>query len=245
MNRKAWNHRTEEAWSILYGKPSVFAKQLAEDPKKHLSRTIDFLGDVSGKRIVNLLGSNGRKAVPLALLGADVTVVDISESNKRYAQALARCAGVEINYILGDILSFDTTKIHETFDIVFMELGIMHYFIDLAPVASLIYQLLKPGGRYVLDDSHPIKKCIKMDDVDTPYLEGDYFDPAVVESSVAYSSALDNYEESNPPKVMMRRWTLGEIITAIAEANLTIKKLSESPGWHPYLPGHFTLMAVK
>jgi hypothetical protein len=97
----------------------------------------------------------------------------------------------------------------------------------------------------VLDDSHPIKKCIKMDNVDTPYLEGDYFDTAVVESSVAYSSVLDNYEESKPPKVMMRRWTLGEIITAIAEANLTIKKMSESPGWQPHLPGHFTLTTTK
>jgi hypothetical protein len=84
MNRRAWNHRTEEAWTILYGKPSVFAKQLAEDPKKHLSRTIDFLGDVTEKRIINLLGSNGRKAVPLALLGANVTVVDLPASQARW-----------------------------------------------------------------------------------------------------------------------------------------------------------------
>lgn len=40
-------------------------------------------------KIANPCGSNGRIAVPLALLGADVTIFDISEENKRYALELA------------------------------------------------------------------------------------------------------------------------------------------------------------
>jgi SAM-dependent methyltransferase len=244
-NRNAWTHRTGEALVKVYGTPADFAEKILTDPKGHLWRTIDFLGDVKGKRIINLLGSSGRKAVPLALLGAEVTIVDISEQNMQYAVALAECAGVKIDYIIADVASFDITELKESFDIVLMELGIMHYFIDLKPLASLIYELLKPGGRYVLNEGHPIKKCIKMDSVDEPYLEGDYFDTSIVESTFAYSFALEGYEESNPPKVKMRRWTLGEIITVIAEANLTIKNLSESPGSLPHLPGHFTLLAIK
>ena len=34
-------------------------------------------GQVKGRSILTPLGSNGRKAVPLALLGADVTILDI------------------------------------------------------------------------------------------------------------------------------------------------------------------------
>ena len=80
-NMKAWTHRTEEAWFKLYGSPSVCAQNIIDEgPEKKPHRTIDFLGDVNGKRIINLLGSHGRKAVPLALLGAEVTVVDISEA---------------------------------------------------------------------------------------------------------------------------------------------------------------------
>ena len=84
-----------------------------------------------------------------------------------------------------------------------------------------------------------------MADVDEPYLEGDYFDTAIVEGPVAYAFALEGYEESNPPKVLIRRWTLGEIITDIAEANLTIKKMTETQGYLSHLPGHFTLLAIK
>lgn len=36
-------------------------------------------------RIANPCGSNGRKAVPLAILGGQVTIFDISKENKRYA----------------------------------------------------------------------------------------------------------------------------------------------------------------
>jgi len=244
-NGRAWTHRTAEAWARLYGTPRELARKILDDPKSHLWRTIDFLGDVRGKKVANLLGSNGRKAIPLAILGADVTLVDISETNRQYALALADCAGVEIEYILSDVLALDTTALRESFDIVLMELGIMHYFIDLAPLTSLIYELLQPGGRFVLNEGHPISKCIKMINVDKPCLEGDYFDTAVVESPVAYAFALEDYEESDPPKVNMRKWTLGEIVTAIAEANLVIRKMTESPGIFPHLPGHFTILATK
>lgn len=58
-------------------------------------------------KIANPCGSNGIMAVRLSLLGADVTVFDISEENRRYAIELAKEAGVEIQYILGDFLETD------------------------------------------------------------------------------------------------------------------------------------------
>ena len=48
----------------------------------------------AGVRVANICGSCGKKAIPLALLGADVTVFDISEDNKRYAMETADAAGV-------------------------------------------------------------------------------------------------------------------------------------------------------
>lgn len=53
---------------------------------------------------MNLMGSHGSKAVALALLGATVTVADVSPGNQRYAQELAAAAGVGITYIIADVL---------------------------------------------------------------------------------------------------------------------------------------------
>lgn len=38
-----------------------------------------------GRKIANICGSCGKKAVPLAVLGAEVTVFDISQDNRRAA----------------------------------------------------------------------------------------------------------------------------------------------------------------
>eukprot|EP00877_Chromochloris_zofingiensis_P013809 jgi/Chrzof1/8682/Cz03g20110.t1 len=104
---------------------------------------------------MNLMGSHGSKAVALALLGATVTVADVSPGNQRYAQELAAAAGVGITYIIADVLHIPD-ELEGTFDYVVLELGVLHYFIDLAPLMSVIHQLLVPGGALVLREFHPV-----------------------------------------------------------------------------------------
>lgn len=50
------------------------------------------------------MGSHGAKAVAAALLGASVTCVDISPSNADYGQQLAAAAGVEVQFVVSDVL---------------------------------------------------------------------------------------------------------------------------------------------
>lgn len=85
MNKKAWSHKAYEFWVNELGKPDQVAKNMLKQPKKYLRRHIEFLGNVKGKRIANILGSCGKKAIPLAILGSDVTIIDISEHNMKYA----------------------------------------------------------------------------------------------------------------------------------------------------------------
>jgi len=37
--------------------------------------------------------------------------------------------------------------------VVLLELGVLHYFIDLQPLVLVIRQLLRPGGRLILRSS--------------------------------------------------------------------------------------------
>ena len=244
-NKEAWSYRTLEAWQDRNGTPEEMAEKMLKNPRKMLCRTIEYLGDVESKSIISLLGSYGGKAVPLALLGAEVTVVDISEKNKEYAMALAEFAGVRLNYIVSDVLSLDIVGLNRSFDILLMELGILHYFFDLSTFFKVTYDLLRGGGKIVLNEGHPIKKCIKMDDVEKPYLEGNYFDSEIRENPVAYESAFIEAERKDFPKCLLRRWTLGEVITAVAGEGFVIKKLVEDPGTYGHLPGHFTLVAER
>lgn len=51
-----------------------------------------------GLRAANLLGSHGHKALALAALGAEVTVVDSSRGNAQYAHEMAAAAGLPLRW---------------------------------------------------------------------------------------------------------------------------------------------------
>ena len=91
--------------------------------------------------MANICGSCGKKAIPLALLGAEVTVFDISEANRKYAVETAEAAGVKIGYEVCDIMEIDMDKYAGFFDVVFMEGGILHYFHDINALAIFFFMV--------------------------------------------------------------------------------------------------------
>jgi 23S rRNA G2069 N7-methylase RlmK/C1962 C5-methylase RlmI len=63
--------------------------------------------------VVSLLGSNGTRAVAIALLGAAmVTVVDVSPANAAWGTALAAAAGTgaAVRYVVGDALELSSEQ---------------------------------------------------------------------------------------------------------------------------------------
>ncbi|EDX67340.1 class I SAM-dependent methyltransferase [Bacillus cereus] len=255
INEKSWNTAAYEAWTNRHGAPADYAKKLIEDPLREVDHYLPYIQSPKGKRIINLLGSKGNKAVSLALLGADVTVVDISASNAKYANELADAADVSIEYVVSDVLH---VQLSESFDIVLLELGVLHYFLDLKPLFQKIATLLKRDGTLILRDYHPV--YTKLLGVDHPSFRanGNYFDEGLIEDDVAYSILLTEAQKESLPKTTIRRWTLGEIISTLAGEHFKIEKLVEEHGPHQRwvfpstapegmeerVPGLYTLIAT-
>lgn len=105
VNRVAWNTKAYDAWVNHLGTPDEQAEKLMKDPTHPLRRWLKYIGAPKGLKIINLLGSTGGKAIPLAILGANVTIVDISEENQRYALEVAKATGVSVDYITADVLN--------------------------------------------------------------------------------------------------------------------------------------------
>src|SRR5690242_9940824 len=104
LNQEAWNQMAYDAWVYRFGFPEEAAEKIKKDPEARLSSLFKYFGKVKGKKIINLLGSHGSKAIALALLGAEATVVDIASENERYAMELAAAAQVKIKYIISDVI---------------------------------------------------------------------------------------------------------------------------------------------
>jgi 2-polyprenyl-3-methyl-5-hydroxy-6-metoxy-1,4-benzoquinol methylase len=254
-NEAAWNQGPYDAWTSRYGTPAEAAARIASNPAARLSTLHTWIGDVSGKKVINLLGSHGSKAVAMALLGAQATVVDIASENARYAKELAKAAGVELNYIVSDVLELQDDVLTGDYQIVLMEFGILHYFTDLLPLMTIVSRLLSPGGRLVLQDFHPITTKLISSRGTTQAIrkhkvDGDYFDTSIEEVEVPYLKFLSADKQKDLKKTKLRRWTLGEIVTSVATAGLFLEVLKEEPNLSSELfdkgiPKTFTLVAKR
>lgn len=240
MNKKAWEYRAYEFWHMWDGTPQEKARKIMKDPLASLKKHQPYFSQIVGEKIANLCGSNGRKAVPLALLGAEVTVFDISEENERYALELARAANAHIQYVVTDIYEIDLGRYGGYFDTLYLEGGILHYFADLDKLMAILYGLLRQDGRMILSDFHPLRKCLVSDG------EVNYFDSELKYGDVAFKAYFDEQEQADFPNVLDRSHTLSDIINAVIASGFLLKRFDEHPGWHgEKIPWEFTILAYK
>mgnify|MGYP000639522221 FL=1 len=114
INQKAWNKRTKvhveskfyDVQGFIDGKSSLNAIELEQ------------LGEVKGKSLLHLQCHFGLDTLSWALLGAEVTGVDLSQEAISQAQELAKTANLPARFICSDIYRFGETNT-EQFDIVY------------------------------------------------------------------------------------------------------------------------------
>lgn len=244
QHKKAWEFDAYDFWVKHSGTPSERARMDVENPVGMLRRYAAYFDRYEGLRIANICGSCGKKAIPLALLGAEVTIFDISEVNRRYACETAKAANVPINFEVCDILEIDSARYGEYFDVVFMEGGILHYFHDIDQFMKIMYTLLKPGGKMICSDFHPFTKIQDSLGLEQPTMS--YFSTEVFEGEMAHARFYEDAVRSRFPKCLYRKYTISEIINSILRSGFLLKQFDEHPSWeNEKLPGEFTAVAEK
>ncbi len=246
QNKKAWEFSAYDFWISQIGTPAERAEKIKENPVGELKKYAAYFEDYEGIRVANICGSCGKKAVPLAILGAQVTVFDISKDNEKYALELAAAAGTSLDYVVGDVLEIDLKQYGNTFDVVFMEGGILHYFHDIHEFMRLMHALLKPGGKMICSDFHPLTKIMDVLNFEQKLCEGGYFSEEILECEMAHARFYEPEIREQMPKCSCRKYTMSEIINGIIQSGFVLKQFDEHPAWtNPKLPGEFTVIAVR
>ena len=244
QHKKAWEYNAYDFWVTHAGTPAERAKEDMAAPEKMLRKYARYFDRYEGIRIANICGSCGKKAIPLALLGADVTVFDISEQNRQYAMETAEAAHVCLHYEVCDVLEIDLEKYGSSFDVVFMEGGILHYFHDIDEFMRIMYSLLKPGGKMICSDFHPFTKINDSLKMGMPVMS--YFSTDIIEAEMAHARFFEDEIRRQMPKCSLRKYTISEILNAIIRSGFTLKQFDEHPSREDdRLPGEFTAIAVK
>ncbi len=102
------------------------------------------LGDVAGKRLLDLGCGAGENSVYFALQGASCTAADYSPGMVEVARKLAQANGVAIDGAVVNAMAMDFPD--NTFDIVYIA-NLLHHLPD--PMAAIVeaHRVLKPGGK--------------------------------------------------------------------------------------------------
>ncbi|MCI8354917.1 MAG: class I SAM-dependent methyltransferase [Lachnospiraceae bacterium] len=244
QHKKAWEFDAYEFWVEHAGSPLQRAKEDLEDPVRMLRQYSSYFDTYEGIRVANICGSCGKKAIPLAILGAQVTVFDLSEANCKYALETASAAGVQIDFQVCDIMEINLDKYGEYFDVVFMEGGILHYFHDLDAFMRVMHSLLKDGGRMICSDFHPFTKI--TDILEFGWCIGDYFSTELIEGEMAHARFYEEELRASIPKCHYRKYTISEIINSVIRCGFTLKRFDEHPAWtNRQMPGEFTVIAER
>lgn len=244
QNKTAWEYGAYDFWVKTLGKPEECAKKYKENPKAMLKRYADYFETFEGVKIANICGSCGKKAIPLGMLGAEVTVFDISEDNRRYALETAEVAGVRIGFEVCDILEIDLPKYEGYFDVAFMEGGILHYFHDIDQFMKMMHAILKQGGKMICSDFHPFTKIMDALNLGTSAMS--YFSEDVFEGEMAHARFYEEEIRDQVPKCSYRKYTISGIINSMIDNGFILKRFDEHPSWEDEkLPGEFTAIAIR
>lgn len=123
-----------------------------DDPMFRKIRRLIY-SDLAGKKVLCLASGGGQQSAVFSLLGAEVTVVDISQGQLQGDIKAAGHYGYRINTILGSMT--DLSMLEEgSFDIVYQPISIC-FVPDVRPVYREVYRVLKKNGCYVLSHINP------------------------------------------------------------------------------------------
>lgn len=151
INRQSWNNRTDTHLSSQFYDQESFLKGRSSLNDIELK----LLGDVRGKTILHLQCHFGQDSISLNKLGAEVVGVDLSNKSIESAKEIAREMNSTARFICCDIYDLPQ-HLNQKFDIVFTSYGTITWLPDLDKWAQLVKQFLKPGGKFVFVEFHPV-----------------------------------------------------------------------------------------
>jgi len=209
---------------------------------EHYLRVYSHRDQSEAERLVELIGSElklktksslldmacgaGRHAVTFAKLGFKVTAVDISHLLISEAKQRADEACVKINFVLSDILDYESK---EKFDLavnLFTSIGYFENDEDNYAVIKKAFELLNQGGYFVLDyfnKDYLLKNLIPTTVISENRLKI-IQNRSIVGTRIVKKITIDKDSSSEEFYESVRLYSYDEVVNYIEKAGFTIVK---------------------
>ena len=235
VNKKRWNelvsiHADSEEYDIdgfLAGKNSLHEVELK------------ILGDVKGKSLLHLQCHFGLDTISWSRLEAQATGVDFSDTAIELARELAKKAGTDTSFVCSNVYDLKD-NLDGQFDIVFTSIGVLCWLQDMEEWARIITHFLKPGGTFLLVESHPLM-WVFDDEGESLSIRYSYWhthEPMEWNDDGTYANPEAKVENK---KSYEWQHTVSEILNSLIKAGLVIQEIGE----YPQLPWQYVKKAVQ
>jgi ubiquinone/menaquinone biosynthesis C-methylase UbiE len=232
-NRRLW-----DAWTDIHVRSAFYDVQSFRAGGGREIRIKDYereeIGDVRGKRILHLQCHFGLETLSWARLGATVTGVDFSDRAIEEARRLAVEVGLEAEatFVRSDLYELpENLDPDEGFDVVYTSHGVLGWLPDIERWAAVAARFVRPGGFLYVTEIHPVAMAFENEGVQPGelLLRYPYWSHAEPISLEVHGS----YADPDAPTAGLTEYgwdhSLGEIVTAVANAGLRLEFLHEFP----------------
>ena len=217
INKNSWNNRTEVHYDSKFYDNDSFIKGRSSLN----SIESELLGLVEGKSILHLQCHFGQDSISLNRLGAKVTGVDISDKAIEKANELSHLTDAEVTFICCDIYDLPN-YLDQQFDMVYTSYGTIGWLPDINKWANIVSRFLKPNGKFIFVEFHPI---VWMFDDDFSEIKYNYLNTGPILESED-GTYTDREAPINQDYVM---WNHGisEVVNNLIQNGLEINALNE------------------
>jgi len=138
--------------------------------------------------VAQICCNNARELLSVRNMGAARCVsFDQSAEFLKQGEELAAIEGQEFELVLGDVYKIDD-RFDGVFDLVVIAIGVFGWMPDLKAFMEIPARLLKPGGRLVIHEQHPVATMFDPD-VERPFEPCfDYFRDAPIKEEARSST---------------------------------------------------------
>jgi ubiquinone/menaquinone biosynthesis C-methylase UbiE len=147
-NRTRWNDLARA--NVEYSRPFM---DFSVEEAGHYVYRYGILKEVAGKQVLCLASGGGQDSVAFGLLGAEVTVYDLSDVQLERDRQAAIHHCLPTNTLQGDMRDLSAFSGNQ-FDIVWQMYSI-NFIPAVEPVIHEVRRVLKPGGVYFLQFANP------------------------------------------------------------------------------------------
>lgn len=217
-NRDLWNKKTPAHLdSDFYDLPGFLSGKTSLKPIE-----LALLGDVSGLRILHLQCHFGQDSLSLARMGARVTGIDLSDVAIARARELNEQLGLDARFIVSDVYDLPN-RLDETFDLVFSSYGVIGWLPDMPRWAGVIDRFLRPGGRFVFVEFHPV---VWMFDEDYRHFAYSYFNQGLITTEVSGTYADREAKEAGGTEYSWNH-PLSDVLQSLLDRGLRLTHFQE------------------